>query len=582
MEAWLRSGLDRGRAARWAGVAVLSLFLAGFASPAAAASEEEKGPAAPALGLGLAPGGGPVVSFFRWLSGLAPGAARDRFGLGLETFFEHQESLRITSMESSFTLRDLALGVEEGGVLHGDPGLLNRKFDVVWEMEGAGVELPVALQVFGGFAESTLVLRAATADVTLDFLDRVRRQDSTSLNGRGALLGAELNVAAALSPNSPWFTEASYGFQRIHRFTAERSPRFGPAGFEVLGNRVRLGRDVQEIATRIGYGFSGNRITAYTGVLHRWTDLDIEDVLRYRDPLGTTETHLSSHTELESDLTLSVAGLEYRHGDQLRGRLEASVGKEDWGVLFKASYRARSPRTREEIEAFAVSVAPQLAEIEAAFRECRKVLALKAHPTPEVARLLDWTETQLLEVIHLEELDPLRASIQLRFRGFREELGLAQPSAGEDPETPCDRTGIAPAAYRLAQGGRGRRPPEGTFVQILTEVGDLLLRATGLASTGSFTLNLCVDSEPRRVKFHMHSPGHRGGQRGKTAKLTWAPRGMYSFEFRYNRRTHKCPEDQNDTCLDLWESDGVQLIECKLQTNDCEARPMPPQGCPTR
>lgn len=430
---------------------MLLLLFAGLASPAVAASEEEGEPEAPEWDLGLVPREGAFGSFFRRLSGTAPGAVRARFGLGLDAFFEHQESLRITGMESAFTLRDLVLGDEESGVLHGDPGLLNRKFDIEWEMEGAGVELPIALPRLGGFTKSTLVLRAATADVTLDFLDRVQPQDSTSLSGRGALFGAEVNVVAAL--NGPWFTEASYGFQKIPSFTVERSPRFAPGSLRVLADEVRLGRDVQEIAARIGYGFPGNRITAYTGVLHRRTELDVEDELRYVDSLGATETRLSSRTELDSEATLAVAGLDYRLGPRLSGRLETSVGEEDWGVVLRVAYRKRqavrpSPEKGTEVEdrarEIAMAIAQRLAQVEADFLAGWKNLTVVEGPSGrpaylvrEISNLLTQTEQNLLGVLgNYPELEPLGDWVEDEFQSVRDEFASETRYAALFPELP--------------------------------------------------------------------------------------------------------------------------------------------------
>jgi hypothetical protein len=432
------------RAGRCAGIAVLSLLLADPASPSEVASPEgEKEAAAKELSLNLAGSGGGALG--RSLFGRHSGAAGARFGLGLDFFFERQESLRIASMESAITVRDLARGGEESGVLHGDPGLLNRKFDIVWEMEGAGVEFPIALPRLGGFAYSTLVLQAATADVSLDFLDRTRAQDSSSLGGRGALLGAEVNVGTAPSPSRPWFTEASYGFQKLPNFTVDRSLRFGPEGFEVLEDEVRLGREAQEIATRIGYSFSGNRVTAYTGVLHRWTDLEIEDELRYRDPLRATETHLSSRTELEREATLGLAGVNYRLGPRLHSRLETSVGEGDWGVVFKVVHLGPESEpedgTKEDpgnaeierrLSGIADAIAPQLAIIEARFLADWESLAIVEGPdgqpaylVREVRLLLDQTERALVDVLKdYSELEALTDWVNDEFRRVRVDLQI--------------------------------------------------------------------------------------------------------------------------------------------------------------
>ena len=172
----------------------------------------------------------------------------------------------------------------------------------------------------------TLVLQAAAADASLDFLDRNRPQDSSSLGGRGPLFGAGLDLTRSLCRNCPWFAGASYFFQRLPSLTVDRSPHFALPGFDVLDDEVRLGRDAQEASTRVGYGFPGSRVVSYLGVRHRWNDVKIDDHLQYRDPFQQVETTLACRTQLKSQVTLALAGIEARLGPRLFGRLETSVG----------------------------------------------------------------------------------------------------------------------------------------------------------------------------------------------------------------------------------------------------------------
>jgi hypothetical protein len=256
--------------------AALWLLMASLAFPAVAAAETGAEAAEPEGSLALVKRGeGSVWSrLFGRVSDSnppwaveAPGAAGARYGLGLDLFFERQESLRITFMEQTIRARDLIRGTEESGVVRTDPGLLNRKFDLRLDLTGAGIQPAIALRLPRALGlYPTLIFQAAAADVSLDFLDRNRPGDSSSLSGRGALFGAGLDLTRALCGSCPWFAGASYFSQRLPSLTVDRSPGFGPPGFEVLEDEVRLSRDVQEASTRVGYGFSGNQVVSYLGV----------------------------------------------------------------------------------------------------------------------------------------------------------------------------------------------------------------------------------------------------------------------------------------------------------------------------
>jgi hypothetical protein len=321
------------RSWRW-GCVALGLFVASLAFPALAAAEAEGNLWSRLFGLSNAQPPWAVE---------APGVAGASFGLGLDIFSERQESLRINFMEQGIRSRDLLTGAEQGEVVRTDPGLLNRKFNFRFDLKGAGVQpaaalrLPPALGLY-----PTLVLQAAAADVGLDFLDRNRPGDSSSLGGRGPLFGAGLDLTRALCQGCPWFAGASYLFQRLPSLTVDRSPRFALPGFEVLDDEVRLGRDVQEASMRAGYGFPGSPVVSYLGVRHRWNDVKIEDHLRYRDPFQEVETALASRTQLKSEVTLALAGVEARLGPRLFGRLEASAGGGDRGALLRVVYLGRN------------------------------------------------------------------------------------------------------------------------------------------------------------------------------------------------------------------------------------------------
>jgi hypothetical protein len=361
----------------------------------------------------------------------APGETGARYGLGLDAFFEHQESLRITFNEQRITSGDLS------EIVRTDPGLLNRKFDLRWDLAGLGVQPAVTLplpRTLGIYP--TLVFQAAVADVGLDFHDRNVPGDSSSLDGRGPLFGSGLDLTRTLCRSCPWFAGASYFFQKIPSMTIDRSPAFAPAGFEVLEDRVRLGRDVHAVSARAGYGSPGSPAVFYVGALHRWNDVTIDDRLRYRDPFRT-ETALSSRTRLESEVTLALAGVEARLGPRLFGRLEASVGDGDRGGLLRLVYLAgpspnppkppHSP-SKEEYARIAGRLLEIRTELAAFLDNLGDVVALDV-----LLEQLDHFEREVLDTLADPEYAALRDLVTYEFQKVRDSLMQGGPAAPPPP-----------------------------------------------------------------------------------------------------------------------------------------------------
>jgi hypothetical protein len=578
------------------GLAFLWLLVAGLASPPLATAESEEEPAAPEWDFGLAQSSGSAL----WrdlLERLFGGtAAKTRFGLGLDAFFEHQESLQITRQETAFTILDLRLGGEESGVLHGDPGLLNRKFDILWESGGAGVELPIVLPSVGGSVRSTLSLRAAAADVTLDFGDRTRPQDSTSLGGQGALFGVELNVASGLCRDCLWFTEASLRFEKLPSFTVDRSPAFAPQGFEVLEDEVRLGREAREISARVGYSLAGNSVSYYLGALHRWTDLEIEDELRYRDPLRTTETRLSSRTELESEATLGLAGAEYRVSDRLEGRLETSLGEEDWGVVFKLVYLGTSglrdplkPSTEEE-RRIASETTPRIRRIRSDFVEARNGILRASgpgYPVEAVVALLIRTEKSLLAALTGTELAAMRDYVEDQFRRARDQLvpdfatqaGMLAPERLEPRVIPA-RNGSSLSALRPAAQNDRRDDRLQRALDLADHVSE---RLAEIFENNDVQINLCVKTVPRPgARVNMYPQSYEEGFReleptNNRFEHIW--RGLYAYKVSLEGyRDITCPSvlpRPNERCyLNLVDADRP-LMKCDFVGGRCHPEDEP-------
>jgi hypothetical protein len=520
---------------------------------------------------------------------LAPGRACGQFrlfdlGSGADYLSELQKSLTISSSSGTVTIFDPQDGSTVTSPLDGDPRLLNRKFDIEWQMSGPGVRLPFTLStphVIGGAAiRPTLTLEALEGDFDLRFLNQRESSPNDGLHGRGPMYGVELALRAE---SRTWFAETGYRYHSLPSTAADRSQPFTSPGAEVLTDESRLSRETQDAFTRVGYSPSEGLFT-YTGVRYRKANVEIEDDLRFVDALQR-ETTLSSRTKLDGSATEAMVGVEGRRGS-FTGRTEITFNDKDYGVLVTVVYKG-SEFSRNKIDEFGVSVASQLAQIEADFRARRQSLTIVSsspegpiYLAAEVALLLDSTEARLLNVLHLKELAPIRASIQFRFRRFRKDLGIIPPVVGASPPMSDARSGIAFAAYRLAQADPDRSLSKAD--KILNKIGDLLLRATGLASTGGLTLKLCVDSLPRGASYRLRP----GGPQGRTAEEKAAARGNYSCVFSYEGSKipiPKNPDDPDHTCIDLWETDGNQLMECNLRTQTCALQRSPPlHGCSVR
>ncbi len=142
--------LDASRSRSEMATGSVFLLLCGLASPAVASQEEPTD----------------LFRFFRatppWVAE-APGLGQARFALGFDFFSEHQESLHIVNLEETIRFRDLHNGIEASEFLREDPGLLNRKFDILLELEGIGSELSVPLPGLARFGLYPSLAFQATA-----------------------------------------------------------------------------------------------------------------------------------------------------------------------------------------------------------------------------------------------------------------------------------------------------------------------------------------------------------------------------------------------------------------------------------
>lgn len=507
----------------------------------------------------------------------APGSAGARYGLGLDVFFEQQESLRIT-----FNEQRIASG-EQSETVRTDPGLLNRKFNLRWDLNGTGIQPAIALplpRTLGIYP--TLVIQAAVADIGIDFRDRNRPEDSSSLKGRGPLFGTGLDLTRPLCRSCSWFAGAGYFFQKISGVTVDRSPVFRPEGFDVLEDRVRLDRDVHAVSTRVGYGFPGSRVISYVGALHRWNDVKIDDRLRYRDSFQT-ETSLASRTRLESEVTLAVAGVEARLGSRLFGRLEASVGGGDRGGMVRVVYLpgGAAPVTppppepeqpsREETARIAGRLQEIRREFAGAVESLGDVVALET-----LLELLNRFEKEVLGTLPYPEYAAMRDLVNLHFQQARDRLKQGSP-AGRMPSpfhavpatfNPHLSSRIEPAALILAEV-RTKTEASRIFGPLLDFV-DLMWKRF---NTSDIVVNPCVKTNPvQGARIDLHPLSYKGDT-VTTNKHKKLRRGYYAYHASKKGYAEiECPKGRMENCLDLLTPDRP-IIVCTLSRsqNDREA-----------
>lgn len=512
-----------------------------------------------------------------WVRALA--AAERRFSLTSEVFSERQESLRIAAFDQFLEVIDPQTGEVHGSRLPGDPALLNRKFDVRFEQQGVGSGFSVALPRLG-VLYPTLGFDAAEAEVELDFHDITEPRESTSLRGRGALFDTRLDLVAIPCRHCAWFTAIGYGFEKLPSFAVDRSPRFELQGFSVSRDDVRLEREVHEISSRVGYAPLGGRTTSFVGVQHRWTDLEIDDRIAYRGPLS--DSRLSSHTRLESEATLALAGLHVELGSRWSGRLETAVGDGDSIVWLGFAFQPSSGGGTTPIDRYG-RLAQEIASLRTEFAQ--EIASLPQTGWAAAAmELLDRFEERLLALLPPPEFDALRSLVLYRFDRARERL-----AAGAQREASTSADDLHPGYVAASLALLASSTSSGEASRGLRDIFDLLtllerrIRGVDLrillcvrtAEKESFTVQLLLwryAKEDDKGFWLRQLPSGSPVKRFNTNKSGAIDRGAFwYFAWRHlaDDRTDnlaRCPGDEHCDALDLAGYDHPVVV---CDTADC-------------
>lgn len=526
-----------------------------------------------------------------------------RFGLGLDSLFEHQESLRIDAQRTVTSLEIDGGGVRTD-VVDGDPELLNRKFDLEWDLKGPGVEVPLALSCFRLTdlirVFPTLTLEAATVDVTLGSISKTERSNpKVSLDGRGELFGVKLGATASLCGSCPWFMRTSYHYRSLPAFDADRSPVFSEPGFEVLHDEVRLSQEVHEVSTRFGYIAPNKRVAYYTGVRGRRTVAQIEDELQLRSLGYGQKTGIASRTRLESETIEAIAGVDAHLGGPIYGRTETTFNGQDYGVLVtvayvgprKASLENRESRDREsrenretiekQAQEIAGVIALSLRQILAHFQEARGRLPVDANTYPRAAvnSLLDGAERELLLALSGPDLTAMRDYFQDLFGGAREALA-------HHAQIPSSEVTVASmSALRYARLQRAQPAPasldKATADSWLDQIEEAIKRLISQSENDDLLVDLCVKSAPKtRAVFRMHPISYEPPvppQVNTNGPITRVWRGLYQYEI--TKRGFKPIEAKLDlvknsdsilACQMVLSSEDQDVLPCDVKAADIE------------
>jgi hypothetical protein len=430
----------------------------------------------------------------------SPRSAGARFGLGVD--------LRLDRLEGLEAIGGSTAVVGPGGtVVPVDPGLDNRKLERELELDGVGLQAPVALPRFalGGLAvDPSLVLEVAAVDARLDFRPRTPNDAGASLDGRGTQWGVGVEWVATACRRCRVFWGGGYRFRTLSGLDLDRRPRLDGA-FEVLADEVRLGSDTHLVTGRVGFAARGGRFAPYLGARGRWSEVEVEDELRFRGPTGA-ETALRTRLELEDDGVAGVVGLDARLGGRLLGRVEAAVGDQGTAALVKLVHHfgggrrsAGSGEVSEELERRAPGLAADLERIRRQLDEGRRALddvsgpgAAPAYRLVDVLALLDRTEAALADALADPILGPLRDLFTVAIAEARAELMAATRTAQAAPVR--RRPGIALAAWQLAQDRpAGDEKRLGSAVDsVLERLSSLIDWARGKAAAGELEVDLCI------------------------------------------------------------------------------------------
>lgn len=371
-----------------------------------------------------------------------------KYGVGATAFFENQTSLESTLARTTITLRDLDRNVTDTRVFTEDPRLTNTKLDFELELKGAGILVPVGLPQIPNtgtvsiyptfFFELTAVdvgfdvfdtttqpaqplgtFEAVTLDTGFDAFAAAQQAINSSSQGNGPMFGLGLDLTARVCSSCKWIANWSYWYRFIPSLDVDRPLGLFP-DFEAAFDSLSLTREAHEVSSRVGYAVSAgsHRYVPFTGVLYKRTKLELEDEVRFLDPLIGLETTLESFSRFESETVQALAGFDVQLSNSVFGRLETAFGEGDYGVSFQITWSKGPPPKlpkfpkREKKQTRVInSILEQLRQLRRDFlREWDSLPVITsadgspAYSTREVRSLLERSRDRFLEILSYRQL----------------------------------------------------------------------------------------------------------------------------------------------------------------------------------
>jgi hypothetical protein len=240
------------------------------------------------------------------------------------------------------------------------------------------------------------------------------------------------------------------------------------------------------------------------------------------------------------------------------------------------------PSPERESAILAAVLVPLLQRAETRFTQARERLSESVYSAESVGRLLDATESELLEALSYPELVALRGYVQAKFREARAELTktLATASAARAVARPR-----VLSSWRLAVHAAGP-PPAGTILQreradsVLNQILHRIRRLLEISRTNDLYTRLCIVSAPGEdARFMMRPQISDASERMEinTNGELQTYRGLYVFSIRKGfRQRIDCQKLDNEDCvvIDLVD-DPKPVFHCDFNQKSCERRPGP-------
>lgn len=270
-----------------------------------------------------------------------------------------------------------------------------------------------------------------------------------------------------------------------------------------------------------------------------------------------------------------------RHGEIRRKVTSISAVKAE-AFLFATPYESSPERESAILSKILTS---HLERAEARFLQERERLAATGYSVETVQRLLDVTESELLDLLSYPELAALRGYVQTKFREARIDLAKARGPANAAAifaaprAVPALWTGSSPRFVVQAAAS----PPGGTLQKEATDsILDRLLRGihrlVEISRTNDFYTRICIVSSPEKAAFTMRPRISEAEERLKldTNGELLAYRGLYMFSIRKGFKRIDCENLAREDCflIDLVD-DPKPIFYCDLNENSCERRPGP-------